>query len=121
MSVDDLPVTTASHRAAPAPAAAPPAAVEPARAPAPAPSPALSGGWGLPLVVLIVGMFMSILDTSIVNVAIPTMQNAFGTTTDEIQWIATSYTLVLGVVVPLSAWLSDRFGPARTARSPPRT
>jgi EmrB/QacA subfamily drug resistance transporter len=42
------------------------------------------------------------------------MQNAFGTTTDEIQWIATSYTLVLGVVVPLSAWLSDRFGPART-------
>jgi EmrB/QacA subfamily drug resistance transporter len=88
--------------------------VEPARAPAPAPSPALSGGWGLPLVVLIVGMFMSILDTSIVNVAIPTMQNAFGTTTDEIQWIATSYTLVLGVVVPLSAWLSDRFGPART-------
>ena len=114
MSVDDLPVTTAPHRAAPAPAAAPPAAVEPARAPAPAPSPAPSGGWGLPLAVLIVGMFMSILDTSIVNVAIPTMQNAFGTTTDQIQWIATSYTLVLGVVVPLSAWLSDRFGPART-------
>ena len=114
MSVDDLPVTTAPTRAAPAPAAAPPAAVEPDRAPAPAPSPAPSGGWGLPLVVLIVGMFMSILDTSIVNVAIPTMQNAFGTTTDEIQWIATSYTLVLGVVVPLSAWLSDRFGPART-------
>jgi len=114
MSVDDLPVTTAPTRAAPAPAAAAPAAVEPDRAPAPAPSPAASGGWGLPLVVLIVGMFMSILDTSIVNVAIPTMQNAFGTTTDEIQWIATSYTLVLGVVVPLSAWLSDRFGPART-------
>jgi EmrB/QacA subfamily drug resistance transporter len=114
MSVDDLPVTTAPNRAAPAPAAAPPAAVEPARAPAPAPAPAPSGGWGLPLVVLIVGMFMSILDTSIVNVAIPTMQNAFGTTTDEIQWIATSYTLVLGVVVPLSAWLSDKFGPART-------
>jgi EmrB/QacA subfamily drug resistance transporter len=88
--------------------------VEPDRAPAPAQSPALSGGWGLPLAVLIVGMFMSILDTSIVNVAIPTMQNAFGTTTDQIQWIATSYTLVLGVVVPLSAWLSDRFGPART-------
>ena len=50
--------------------------------------PAASGGWGLPLVVLIVGMFMSMLDTSIVNVAIPTMQNAFGATTDEIQWIA---------------------------------
>ena len=72
-----------------------------------------SGGWGLPLVVLIVGMFMSILDTSIVNVAIPTIQNAFGTTTDEVQWIATSYTLALGVVVPVSAWLSDRFGVKR--------
>jgi EmrB/QacA subfamily drug resistance transporter len=73
----------------------------------------MSSGWGLPLVVLIVGMFMSILDTSIVNVAIPTIQNVFGTTTDKVQWIATSYTLVLGVVVPLSAWLSDRFGVAR--------
>jgi len=59
-------------------------------------------------------MFMSILDTSIVNVAIPTIQNAFGTTTDEVQWIATSYTLALGVVVPLSSWLSDRFGAKRT-------
>ncbi|MFL5955830.1 MAG: DHA2 family efflux MFS transporter permease subunit, partial [Solirubrobacterales bacterium] len=46
--------------------------------------------------------------------AIPTIQNVFGTTTDEVQWIATSYTLTLGVVVPLSAWLADRFGVART-------
>ena len=116
MSVDDLPVTTAPTRVAPAPPRppAPPAAAPPARAPAPAAAPAASGGWGLPLVVLIVGMFMSILDTSIVNVAIPTIQNAFGTTTDQIQWIATSYTLALGVVVPLSSWLSDRFGSART-------
>ena len=116
MSVDDLPVTTAPTRVAPAPPRppAPPPAAPPERAPAPAPAPAASGGWGLPLVVLIVGMFMSILDTSIVNVAIPTIQNAFGTTTDEIQWIATSYTLALGVVVPLSSWLSDRFGSART-------
>jgi len=90
---------------------------EPQRAPAPQTPTAPevpSGGWGLPLVVLIVGMFMSILDTSIVNVAIPTIQNAFGTTTDEVQWIATSYTLALGVVVPVSAWLSDRFGIKRT-------
>jgi EmrB/QacA subfamily drug resistance transporter len=111
VSVDDLPVTTAPTRAAPAPPKPP---APPERAPAPAPAPTASSGWGLPLVVLIVGMFMSILDTSIVNVAIPTMQNAFGTTTDEVQWIATSYTLALGVVVPLSAWLSDRFGAGRT-------
>jgi EmrB/QacA subfamily drug resistance transporter len=121
VSVDDLPVTaTVGVQEAPARPAtgAPPAPErEPQRAPAPQapPAPATpSGGWGLPLVVLIVGMFMSILDTSIVNVAIPTIQNAFGTTTDEIQWIATSYTLALGVVVPVSAWLSDRFGMKRT-------
>jgi EmrB/QacA subfamily drug resistance transporter len=67
-------------------------------------------GWGLPLVVLIAGMFMSVLDTSIVNVAIPEMQIVFGVTADDIEWIATSYTLVLGVVVPASSWLSNRFG-----------
>jgi EmrB/QacA subfamily drug resistance transporter len=66
--------------------------------------------WGLPLVVLIVGMFMSVLDTSIVNVAIPTLQTEFGATTDQVQWVVTGYTLVLGVVVPASAWLGDRLG-----------
>ncbi len=69
--------------------------------------------WGLPLAVLIVGMFMSILDTSIVNVAIPTIQKDFGATTDQVQWVATAYTLALGVVVPLSAWLGNHFGMSR--------
>ena len=58
-------------------------------------------------------MFMSILDTSIVNVAIPTIQNEFGATTDDVQWVVTGYTLALGVVVPTSAWLGDRFGLSR--------
>jgi EmrB/QacA subfamily drug resistance transporter len=75
---------------------------------APAPSP--TGGWGLPLLVVIIGMFMSILDTSIVNVAIPTIQKQFGTTPDNIQWITTAYTLSLGVIVPTSAWLGERLG-----------
>jgi EmrB/QacA subfamily drug resistance transporter len=69
--------------------------------------------WGLPLTVLIAGMFMSILDVSIVNVAIPTIQKDFGATTDDVQWVATAYTLALGVVVPLSGWLGDRFGLGR--------
>lgn len=80
----------------------------PAAPPAATRAPAM--GWGAPLAVLIVGMFMSILDTSIVNVAIPTMQNDFGTTQQDIQWISTAYTLCLGVVVPASAWLGDRVG-----------
>lgn len=53
---------------------------------------------------------MSVLDTSIVNVAIPTIQSEFGGTTDDVQWVVTGYTLTLGVVVPSTAWLSDRVG-----------
>ena len=68
----------------------------------------------MPLGVVVVGMFMSVLDTSIVNVAIPTMQGQFGASPDDIQWIATAYTLCLGVVVPTSAWLGERLGLRRT-------
>jgi EmrB/QacA subfamily drug resistance transporter len=67
----------------------------------------------LPLAVLVAGMFMSVLDISIVNVAIPTIQNDFGATTDDVQWVVTGYTLALGVVVPVTAWLGDRFGLSR--------
>ena len=75
-------------------------------------SPAASGAvkWGLPLTVVVIGMFMSVLDTSIVNVAIPTIQKQFSVTTDQIQWISTAYTLCLGVIVPTSAWLGERLG-----------
>jgi EmrB/QacA subfamily drug resistance transporter len=72
-----------------------------------------AGGWGLPLLVLVAGMFMSVLDTSIVNVAIPTIQNEFGGTTQDVQWVITGYTLMLGVVVPATGWLGDRFGLSR--------
>ncbi|MDQ2790035.1 MAG: DHA2 family efflux MFS transporter permease subunit [Actinomycetota bacterium] len=72
-----------------------------------------SAGWGLPLAVLVAGMFMSVLDISIVNVAIPTIQSDFGATTDDVQWVVTGYTLALGVVVPVTAWLGDRFGLSR--------
>jgi EmrB/QacA subfamily drug resistance transporter len=92
----------------PATGAAPPTAVGAGR-PAGSP-PTGSGGWGIPLAVLIIGMFMSILDTSIVNVAIPTIQKEFGSTTEDIQWITTAYTLCLGIVVPTTAWLGDRIG-----------
>jgi EmrB/QacA subfamily drug resistance transporter len=66
--------------------------------------------WQLPLAVVVVGMFMAILDTSIVNVATPAVSREFGATTDRVQWIATAYNLVLGVVVPASGWLGDRYG-----------
>jgi EmrB/QacA subfamily drug resistance transporter len=76
----------------------------------PAEVPTYTAKWGLPLAVVVVGMFMSVLDTSIVNVAIPTMQGQFGASPDDISWVATAYTLCLGVVVPTSAWLGERLG-----------
>jgi EmrB/QacA subfamily drug resistance transporter len=66
--------------------------------------------WGLPLAVLVVGMFMSVLDTSIVNVAVPVIQKQFSVTTEQAQWITNSYSLCEGVVVPASAWLGERLG-----------
>ena len=65
------------------------------------------------MMVLVVGMFMTVLDTSIVNVAIPTIKTDFGGSTSDLAWVATAYTLVLGVVVPASAWIGDKIGLAR--------
>lgn len=62
------------------------------------------------LMVLVVGTFMAILDSSIVNIAIPKMMAVFGVSTDEIQWVLTSYMLAMGVVIPLTGYLTDRFG-----------
>jgi EmrB/QacA subfamily drug resistance transporter len=66
--------------------------------------------WGPVMVALVVGAFMALLDASIVNVAIPTMERVFGVDTAQIQWVVTIYLLALGVVVPASGWLGDRMG-----------
>lgn len=64
----------------------------------------------LQLIIIILGVFMAILDTSIVNVAIPTMENQLNASTSQIQWVLTAYMLTLGVLIPASGWLTDRFG-----------
>lgn len=64
----------------------------------------------LVLIVVLIGGFMSMLDSSIVNVAIPAMMGVFGVGADEIDWVLTIYMLVLGVAVPSSGWLGDYFG-----------
>ncbi len=56
---------------------------------------------------------MSILDSTIVNVAIPTLQSNFGASTDQVQWVVTIFLLALGIVVPVSGWLADRYGMTR--------
>ena len=83
--------------------------------PRPAPSRAAGHGeeaderpmshWIAPVAVALIGAFMSILDSSIVNVAIPTIMNVFNVGTSDVQWVSTIYMLALGVVVPFSGWL----------------
>lgn len=70
--------------------------------------------WIAPVLVALIGAFMSILDTSIVNVAIPTIMNVFNVGTSEVQWVSTIYMLALGVVVPFSGWLGDRITDKRS-------
>ncbi|WP_309621814.1 DHA2 family efflux MFS transporter permease subunit [Novosphingobium sp.] len=56
---------------------------------------------------------LQILDTTIANVAIPHMQASLGATPDEVSWVLTSYILASAVGIPLTGWLSDRFGSRR--------
>ncbi|CEP68479.1 Tetracycline resistance protein TetB/drug resistance transporter [Moorella glycerini] len=68
------------------------------------------GSWLIAVLVALIGAFMAILDSSIVNVALPTMMRVFNTDTATIEWVVTIYMLALGVVVPLSGWLGDKLG-----------
>src|SRR3954453_15949825 len=60
--------------------------------------------------VVIVGSIMSILDTTIVNVALATLQRELGSTVSEIQWVVTGYMLALAAVIPVTGWAARRFG-----------
>jgi len=60
-----------------------------------------------------IGCFMSILDTSIVNIALPTMMTAFSVDTDSAEWILTAYMLTMGVLQPATGYFCDVFGTRR--------
>ncbi|GAB6153899.1 MFS transporter [Desulfosporosinus burensis] len=62
------------------------------------------------LFVVVIGTFMVMLDSSIVNIAIPKMMNVFGSDLEAIKWILTGYTLTMGAVVPITGFISDTFG-----------
>lgn len=66
--------------------------------------------WVLPILIALIGGFMSILDSSIVNVAISKMMEVYNTTASQIEWVVTVYMLALGVVIPFSGWAGDKFG-----------
>jgi len=62
---------------------------------------------------VMLGVIMAIIDTSIVNVALPNMAGNLGAATDEISWVATGYILANVVIMPLNGWLTALLGRKR--------
>lgn len=63
--------------------------------------------------VVVLGAVMTILDTTIVNVAINTLADDFAVPLSTIQWVTTAYMLAIALVIPLTGWAADRFGTKR--------
>jgi len=63
--------------------------------------------------VVVFGVFMSILDQTIVNIAIPRLQTAFGADIHSVQWVLTGYILTQGVVTPTAGYFADTLGTKR--------
>ncbi|MET8507314.1 DHA2 family efflux MFS transporter permease subunit [Streptomyces sp. NPDC004787] len=69
---------------------------------------------GRVLAVTVLGSVMSVLDMTIVNVALRSLSDAFQAPLTTIQWTATAYTLALAAVIPTAAWAMGRIGARRT-------
>lgn len=67
----------------------------------------------LALAVIILGTFMTMLDTSIVNIAIPKLMDIFNVDLSNVKWVLSAYSLALAAVIPLTGFLIDTFGTKR--------
>ncbi|WP_051808211.1 MDR family MFS transporter [Actinoplanes subtropicus] len=63
--------------------------------------------------VIVLGLIAPLLDTTIVNVAIPTLRRDLGATVSTIQWVSTGYLLAMAMAIPVTGWASRRFGARR--------
>ncbi|MCY9593855.1 MFS transporter [Paenibacillus chitinolyticus] len=64
---------------------------------------------GTVLLVLILGAFVTILNQTLLNVALPHLMNDFNASADTIQWLSTGYMLINGIIIPISAFLIGTF------------
>jgi len=99
------------------PDSAHPGPPHPSPAPAPPPPPPLPPPAQYRyrvLVSVVFGVFMVVLDSTVVNVAFQTLRREYGATLSSAQWIISLYVLALGVATPVSGFLADRFGIKRT-------
>src|SRR5215469_5162886 len=65
------------------------------------------------LMVVVFGSFMSILDQTVINNALPRLLSAFQVDLGSVQWVITAYTLTQGVVTPTTAFFANRLGTKR--------
>ena len=102
---------------APGPAEPAPSAPPPAAAPAPARPAAFAPLKGSELVLgtvaLSLATFMNVLDTSIANVSIPAISGDMGVSPAQGTWVITSFAVANAISVPLTGWLTQRFGQVR--------
>ena len=61
-------------------------------------------------IVVMLGTFMTILDSTIANVALPHMQPSLGAASDTIAWVLTSYIVATAIATPLTGWLAEKIG-----------
>lgn len=66
------------------------------------------------LVNVMIGTFMAVLDSTIVDVSLAKIMATFGVGIDTVKWVATAYLLVFAVILPTSGWIADHFGYKRT-------
>jgi DHA2 family multidrug resistance protein len=68
--------------------------------------------WAVAVAVAL-GALLEVVDTSIVNVALNEIQNSLGATLSQVSWVVSSYAVANVIILPLTAWLGDRFGKKR--------
>jgi DHA2 family multidrug resistance protein len=78
--------------------------------PAPGPTGASSRALWTALAVVMVGTVMVVLDTTIVNVALPQIADALDAG-EGIEWVVSAYLLAVAVSLPATGWIANRFGP----------
>src|SRR5579859_6314146 len=64
-------------------------------------------------IAVMLGAALEVLDNSIINVALPHLQGTFSASVDEIAWVLTSYLVANGIMIPMTGWISSRFGRKR--------
>ena len=98
----------------PAAPAAAPAPVAPSAAATHAAAPPLTGSaLVLGTIALSLATFMNVLDTSIANVSIPAIAGDLGVSPDQGTWVITSFGVANAISLPLTGWLTQRFGQVR--------